>query len=95
MTGTPPANDTTVLTPSVPDAHSNLAFDFLALEVGVTEYAAGPTGCTAFAYPQPVLIASDIRGELPCTIMADDGIADGICVRAWWVYFCATFEQAA
>jgi L-aminopeptidase/D-esterase-like protein len=39
-----------------------LNFDFPAFQVGVAEYAEGPTGCTVFSFPQGAATAIDKRG---------------------------------
>lgn len=79
MADTPHTNDTTTLTPSIPSGDRVLTFDFPSFQVGVAEYAAGPTGCTVFTFGQPALVACDIRGGLPGTIMAGDGMTEAIC----------------
>ncbi len=38
------------------------AFDFPDVHVGSAEYAAGPTGCTVFYFPNKVQTAIDVRG---------------------------------
>lgn len=80
MANTPQTNDSATLVPSIPPAGADaLSFDFPAFRVGVAEYEAGPTGCTVFTFEQPALVACDIRGGLPGTIMAGDGLTDAIC----------------
>ena len=39
-----------------------LTFDFPALQIGVAEYAEGPTGCTVFLFAEPALTSVDVRG---------------------------------
>jgi L-aminopeptidase/D-esterase-like protein len=39
-----------------------LEFDFPAMQIGVAEYADGPTGCTVFTFPDAALTAIDVRG---------------------------------
>jgi len=74
-----PTNDNTPLTPTAPTAERTLRFNFPSFHVGVAEYAEGPTGCTVFVFPQSALAACDVRGGLPGTIMAGDGLTDAIC----------------
>jgi len=42
-----------------------LEFDFPGLEVGVAEYAEGPTGCTVFHFPKVASMHIDVRGGSP------------------------------
>ncbi len=79
MAETPLTNDTTTLTPTIPSGDRALSFPFPSFQVGVAEYASGPTGGTVFTFGQPALVACDIRGGLPGTIMAGDGMTDAIC----------------
>ncbi len=74
-----PTNDTQQLTPTLTPVERELTFDFPSFRVGVAEYAAGPTGCTLFLFPQMAQVSCDIRGGLPGTIMAGDGPTDAIC----------------
>jgi L-aminopeptidase/D-esterase-like protein len=39
-----------------------LTFDFPGLQIGVAEYAEGPTGCTVFHFPDGAATAIDVRG---------------------------------
>src|SRR5262249_46813819 len=39
-----------------------LEFDFPAMQVGVAEYAEGPTGCTIFLFSERVATSIDCRG---------------------------------
>lgn len=57
-------NSTTPLTPKTAFDGSALEFDFPALQIGVAEYEAGPTGCTVFAFAQDVATAIDARGGM-------------------------------
>ena len=45
-----------------------LHFDFPAMRVGVAEYDEGPTGTTAFYFPEGVMAAADVRGGAPGTV---------------------------
>ena len=67
-------NDTADLTPVTEFDGPSLQFDFPALQIGVAEYAEGPTGCTVFYFPVGAMAAVDIRGGAPGTFMADDEI---------------------
>ncbi len=40
---------------------STLEFDFPAVHVGVAEYEEGPTGATAFYFPEGAMAAGDAR----------------------------------
>jgi L-aminopeptidase/D-esterase-like protein len=42
-----------------------LEFDFPGLEVGVAEYAEGPTGCTVIHFPKVASLQIDVRGGSP------------------------------
>ena len=39
-----------------------LTFDFPALQIGMAEYAEGPTGCTVFLFAERALTSMDVRG---------------------------------
>jgi L-aminopeptidase/D-esterase-like protein len=47
------------------DAKRWLDVDFPGLELGVAEYAEGPTGCTVFHFPQRASVHIDVRGGSP------------------------------
>jgi len=47
------------------DAKRWLDVDFPGLELGVAEYAEGPTGCTVFHFPQVASLHIDVRGGSP------------------------------
>ena len=55
-------NDTLSLTPQTSFDGPALEFDFPGLQIGVAEYAEGPTGCTVFHFPKAAATASDVRG---------------------------------
>jgi len=55
-------NDNTRLKPVTSFAGPALELDFPAFQVGVAEYAEGPTGCTVFLFPKGADTAIDIRG---------------------------------
>jgi L-aminopeptidase/D-esterase-like protein len=61
----PLANDHVTLRPQTNFDSPVLEFDFPGLEIGVAEYAEGPTGCTVFHFPAGVATAVDIRGGYP------------------------------
>ena len=42
-----------------------LELDFPGLEIGVAEYAEGPTGCTVFHFPRDASMHIDVRGGSP------------------------------
>lgn len=62
----PLTNDTARLVPRTDiRATRVLEFDFPGLEVGVAEYAEGPTGCTVIHFPQVASMQIDVRGGSP------------------------------
>ncbi len=87
----PLTNDTTTLRPVTAPEGPALRFDFPALEVGVAEYAEGPTGCTVFHFPAGVFAAADMRGGSYATIYTDqlaagDGWLHAICLAGGSIY---------
>jgi len=42
-----------------------LEYDFPGLEIGVAEYAEGPTGCTVIHFPKVASMQIDVRGGSP------------------------------
>jgi L-aminopeptidase/D-esterase-like protein len=46
-------------------AKRTLDFDFPGLEIGVAEYAEGPTGCTVIHFPKVASMQIDVRGGSP------------------------------
>ncbi len=46
-------------------AARRLDVDFPGLEIGVAEYAEGPTGCTVFHFPEAASMHIDVRGGSP------------------------------
>ena len=46
-------------------AARTLEFDFPGLEIGVAEYAEGPTGCTVMHFPKVASMQIDVRGGSP------------------------------
>src|SRR5216117_1737137 len=61
-----PSNDTLHPKPITEiDAKRWLDVDFSGLEIGVAEYAEGPTGCTVFHFPEGASMHIDVRGGSP------------------------------
>src|SRR5215216_1353053 len=48
-----------------------LEFDFPGMLIGTAEYDEGPTGVTAFIFPNRVKGAVDVRGGAPGTVNTD------------------------
>jgi L-aminopeptidase/D-esterase-like protein len=85
----PLSNDTAgaaQLVPHSPLDGPALRFDFPALQVGIAEYDAGPTGCTVFAFPNGAEAVVDARGGAVGTIMGKDGWIHAICFAGGSVY---------
>ena len=61
----PISNDTAHPVPRIPEGSRVLQFDFPGLEVGVAEYADGPTGCTVLHFPKVASLQIDVRGGSP------------------------------
>jgi L-aminopeptidase/D-esterase-like protein len=59
------SNDTLHPLPRIPQSRRVLELDFPGLEIGVAEYAEGPTGCTVFHFPKPASMHIDVRGGSP------------------------------
>jgi L-aminopeptidase/D-esterase-like protein len=57
-----PSNDTLTLTPATDFSGPALSFDFPGLQIGVAEYAEGPTGCTIFHVQKGAALDIDVRG---------------------------------
>lgn len=72
-------NDAQTLVPVVNPDGPVLEFDFPGLEIGVAEYAEGPTGCTVFHFPAGAVLAVDIRGGSPGWI-GDYGPTHAVCL---------------
>lgn len=62
------SNDNSGLKPKTSFDSRLLEFDFPGLQIGVAEYAEGPTGCTVFYFPNGAATAIDIRGGSVGTI---------------------------
>jgi L-aminopeptidase/D-esterase-like protein len=66
VTSGPRSNDNVHPTPLTEvDAKRWLDIDFPGLEIGVAEYAEGPTGCTVFHFPEDAALHIDVRGGSP------------------------------
>ena len=63
----PITNDTVRPLPRLPEGARTLEFEFPGLEIGVAEYAEGPTGCTVFHFPKVASMQIDVRGGSPGT----------------------------
>ena len=61
----PITNDTARPAPRIPQGGRVLDFDFPGLEIGVAEYAEGPTGCTVIHFPKVASMQIDVRGGSP------------------------------
>jgi L-aminopeptidase/D-esterase-like protein len=80
-------NDNTPLKPVTTFEGPLLEFDFPGLEIGVAEYAEGPTGCTVFHFPRGGTGVADVRGGAPGTILTHrEGWVDAICLAGGSVY---------
>ncbi|MEJ7761602.1 MAG: P1 family peptidase [Thermomicrobiales bacterium] len=72
-------NDHLSLEPVIPAGGPALALDFPGLEVGVAEYAEGPTGCTVIHVPAGATLAVDVRGGSPGWV-GDYGWTHAVCL---------------
>jgi L-aminopeptidase/D-esterase-like protein len=61
----PLSNDTARPVARIPEGGRVLQFDFPGLEIGVAEYAEGPTGCTVIHFPKVASMQIDVRGGSP------------------------------
>src|SRR6185437_440675 len=55
-------NRNTPLIPQTAFEGRALTFDFSGIQIGVAEYAEGPTGCTVFLFPKGAATSIDKRG---------------------------------
>ena len=78
-------NDNTKLEPKTSFKGPMLEFDFPSFQIGVAEYAEGPTGCTVFYFPQGACNAIDIRGGTP-GIMGNHEWNHAICLAGGSFY---------
>jgi L-aminopeptidase/D-esterase-like protein len=80
-------NDNTTLKPVTEFDGPKMRFDFPGLEVGVAEYAEGPSGCTVFRFPRGSTSVADVRGGAPGTILSHrEGWIDSICLSGGSIY---------
>jgi L-aminopeptidase/D-esterase-like protein len=63
-----------------------LEFDFPGLEIGVAEYAEGPTGCTVFHLPKVASLAIDVRGGSPGVNGQHLDVINAICFAGGSLY---------
>lgn len=70
----------TPLTPVTEFDGPALSFDLDGVEVGVAEYAEGPTGCTVLRFPQGAAMAADVRGGSVGVIGAEYRFTHAICL---------------
>ena len=68
----PLTNDTATLTPRTTFDNPKLLFDFPSMQIGVAEYAEGPTGCTVFHFPTLASVAVDVRGGSHGTLLTEE-----------------------
>ena len=87
----PVSNDLVELTPRTQVSGRTLAVDFPTMQIGIGEYAEGPTGCTVFHFPEGVFAAADIRGGSYATMYTEqlvhgDGWIHAICLAGGSLY---------
>jgi L-aminopeptidase/D-esterase-like protein len=81
------SNDTLHPTPGTEiDAKRWLDIDFPGLEIGVAEYADGPTGCTVFHFPQVASLHIDVRGGSPGINGEHLNVTNAICFAGGSLY---------
>ncbi len=82
-----PSNDTVHPTPITEiDAKRWLDMDFPGLEIGVAEYAEGPTGCTMFHFPEVASLHIDVRGGSPGINGEHLNVTNAICFAGGSLY---------
>jgi len=82
-----PTNDTTRPAPRTDiDAKRWLDVDFPGLEIGVAEYAEGPTGCSVFWFGKTVSLHVDVRGGSPGVVGDGYPVVDAICFAGGSIY---------
>jgi hypothetical protein len=80
-------NDGDPLDPVTVFTTPELEFEFSGLEIGVAEYAEGPTGCTVFHFPNGATCVSDVRGGASGTVLTQrEGWVHAICLAGGSVY---------
>ncbi len=83
----PRNNDNSSLRPVTEFSSPLLEFEFPGLEIGVAEYAEGPTGCTVFHFPNGATGVADVRGGAPGTVLSHrEGWVNAICLAGGSVY---------
>jgi 6-aminohexanoate-oligomer endohydrolase len=82
----PLSNDTASLMPQTAWSGPSLTFDFPAFQIGIGEYAEGPTGCTVFHFPAGAACAVDVRGGSPGVFGWDYGWTNAICLTGGSLY---------
>ena len=81
------SNDTLHPTPRTEiDAKRWLDLDFPGLEIGVAEYAEGPTGCTVFHFPEVASLHIDVRGGSPGINGEHLNLTNAICFAGGSLY---------
>src|SRR5215210_3818944 len=85
MTAERPTNENTPLVPQTTFDGPALEVDFPALQIGVAEYAEGPTGCTVFSFPAGASMTLDVRGGAP-GVLGDYGYTHAICLAGGSLY---------
>jgi 6-aminohexanoate-oligomer endohydrolase len=82
----PLSNDTASLMPQTAWSGPSLTFDFPAFQIGIGEYAEGPTGCTVFHFPAGAACMVDVRGGSPGVFGWDYGWTNAICLTGGSLY---------
>ena len=81
------SNDTVHPAPRIEiDAKRWLDVDFPGLEIGVAEYAEGPTGCTVFAFPDGAAMHIDVRGGSPGVVGDHLQFTNAVCFAGGSLY---------
>ena len=84
---TQPSNDTIHPRPVTEiDAKRWLDVDLPGLEIGVAEYAEGPTGCTVFGFERTASLQTDVRGGSPGVVGENFPVIDAICFAGGSIY---------
>src|SRR5438445_12303519 len=82
-----PSNDTLHPKPITEiDAKRWLDIDFPGLDIGVAEYAEGPTGCTVFHFPEVASVHIDVRGGSPGINGEHLNVTNAICFAGGSLY---------
>ena len=82
-----PSNDTVNPKPITEiDAKRWLDVDFPGMEIGVAEYAEGPTGCTVFHFPEVASLHIDVRGGSPGINGEHLNVTNAICFAGGSLY---------